>query len=115
MIHWRRERLPTPVFWLGEVHGLYSSCSCKESDITERLSLSLSDGPRGFPGGSVVKNLPANAGDTRDAGLIPGSGRSPGGGNGNLLQYFCLENPMDRGDWWAAVYRVTESDTTEVT
>ena len=48
----------------------------------------------GFPGGSVVKNPPANAGDT---GLIPGSGRSPGGGNGNLLQDSCLENPMDRG------------------
>ena len=48
----------------------------------------------GFPGGSVVKNLPANAGDT---GLVPGSGRSPGVGNGNLLQYSCLENSMDRG------------------
>ena len=50
----------------------------------------------GFPRGSVVKNPPANAGDTRDAGLIPGSGRSPGGGNGNPLQYSCLGNPMDR-------------------
>ena len=49
------------------------------------------------PGGAVVKNLPANAGDTRDPGSIPGSGRSPGGGNGNPLQYSCLENPMDRG------------------
>ena len=48
----------------------------------------------GFPGGSVVKNPPVNAGD---AGLIPGSGRSPGEGNGNPLQYSCLENPMDRG------------------
>ena len=45
----------------------------------------------------VVKNTPANAGDVRDAGLIPGSGRSPGGGHGNLLQYSCLENYMDRG------------------
>ena len=51
----------------------------------------------GFPGGSVVKNPPANAGDARDAGSIPGSERSPGVGNGNLLQYSCLENPMDRG------------------
>ena len=49
-----------------------------------------------FPGGSVVKNLPANARDIRDAGLITGSGRSPGGGHGNSLQYSCLENPMDR-------------------
>ena len=50
-----------------------------------------------FPGGAVVKNLPANAGDTRDACSIPGSGRSPGIGNGNPLQYSCLENSMDRG------------------
>ena len=49
----------------------------------------------------VVKNLPANAGDLRDAGLIPGWGRSPGGGHGNSLQYSCLENPMDREAWWA--------------
>ena len=48
--------------------------------------------------GLVVKNLPAQAGDIRYAGLIPGSGRSPGGGQGNPLQYSCLENPMDRGD-----------------
>ena len=50
-----------------------------------------------FPGGSVVKNSPANAGDTGDVGSIPGSRRSPGEGNGNPLQYSCLENPMDRG------------------
>ena len=52
----------------------------------------------GFPGGSVVKNPPANA---RDAGSIPGLGKSPGEGNGNPLQYSCLGNPMDRGAWWA--------------
>ena len=57
----------------------------------------------------MVKNPPANAGDIRDAGSIPGSGRSPGGGNGNLLQYSCLENPMDRGAWQATVHRVTKS------
>ena len=51
----------------------------------------------GFPGCVVVKIPPAKAGDTEDSGLIPGSGRSPGGGHGNLLQYSCLENPMDRG------------------
>ena len=55
----------------------------------------------GFPGGSVVKNLLANAGDSRDTGSIPGLGRSPGGGNGNQLQYSCLKNPMDRGAWCA--------------
>ena len=63
----------------------------------------------------MVKNLTANAGDLRDAGLIPGSGRSPGEGNGNPLQYSCLENPMDRGAWRATVHRDTESDTSEVT
>ena len=53
----------------------------------------------GFPGGSAVKNPSANAGDTRGMGSIPGSGRSPGGGNGNPLQYSCLENSMDREAW----------------
>ena len=52
----------------------------------------------------VIKNLPANAGDLRDAGLTPGLGRSPGGGHGNPLQYSCLENPMDRGAWRATVH-----------
>ena len=59
----------------------------------------------------MVKNLPANAGDIRDAGSIPGSGRSPGEGNGNRLQYSCLENPMDRGAWRAIVHGVTKSWT----
>ena len=63
---------------------------------------------RGFAGGSVVTNLPANAGD---AGSIRGSGRSPGGGNGNRLQYSCLEKPMDREAWRGAVHGVTESRT----
>ena len=58
----------------------------------------------------MVKNLPANAGDVRDAGLTPELGRSPGGGHGNPLQY-CLENPMDRRAWWATVHRVTKSRT----
>ena len=59
----------------------------------------------------VVKNPPANAGDIRDVGSVPGSGRSPGGGHGNPLQCSCLENPMHRGAWWAAVHRVAESQT----
>ena len=59
----------------------------------------------GFPGGAVVKNPPLDAGDIRDVGLIPGWGRSPGGGHGNPLQYSCLENPMDRGVWQATVHR----------
>ena len=59
----------------------------------------------------VVKNLPANAGDTRDMGSTPGLGRSPGGGHDNPLWYSCLENPMDRGAWRATVHRVTKSWT----
>ena len=59
--------------------------------------------------GRVVKNLPASAGDMRDLGLIPGSGRSPGEGNGHPLQYFCLGNPMDRGARRATVHRTTKS------
>ena len=62
----------------------------------------------GFPGGSEVKAFACNAGDL---GLIPGSGRSPGEGNGNPLQYSCLRNPMDRGDWWPTVHRVAKSGT----
>ena len=58
-----------------------------------------------------VKNLPANAGDTGDWGSIPGLGRSPEEGNGNLVQYSCLENPIDRGAWGATVHRVTKSRT----
>ena len=63
----------------------------------------------------MVKNLPANAGEVRDIGSFPGSGRSPGGGNGNPLQYSCLENPMDREVWQDTVHGVTESDMTEIT
>ena len=59
----------------------------------------------------LVKNLPANAGDRRDAGLIPGLGIFPGGEHGNPLQYSCMENPMDRGAWQATVHRVTKSQT----
>ena len=59
----------------------------------------------------MVKDLPANAGDMRDTGSTPELGRSPGGGHGNPLQYSCLENPMDRGAWWATVRGVTQSWT----
>ena len=60
----------------------------------------------GFPGGAGGKNLPANAGDIRDTGSIPGSGRSPGGGTVNPLQYSCQDNPLGRGVWPARVQRV---------
>ena len=64
-----------------------------------------------FLGGSMVKGPPANAANTADVGSIPGLGRSPGIGNGNPLQYSCLENPMDREAWWATVHGVTKSGT----
>ena len=70
----------------------------KEKDFSE-----------GIPGGTEVKNLPANAGDTGNLGSIPGWGRSLGRGNGNPLQYSCLENPMDRKAWWIAVHVVSKS------
>ena len=59
----------------------------------------------------VVKNLPANAGDARDMSSIPGSGRSSGVGNGKPLQYYCLENSIDRGDWWAIAHGVVKTQT----
>ena len=65
-------------------------------------------GHMGFPGSSDGKEFACSVGDW---GLIPGSGRSPGEGNGNPLQYSCLENPMDREAWWAAVHSVTKSQT----
>ena len=76
-----------------------------------RLHTPNARGLGGFPGGSEVKASTCNVGDL---GSIPGLGRSPGEGNGNPLQYSCLQNPMDRGAWWATVHEVTkESDTTE--
>ena len=92
--------------WWAAVHG-FAKSRTQLSDFhyfTSRLWY-------GFPGGTVVKNLPASAGDSRDAGLIPGLGRSPGVGNGNPLQYSCLENPMDRGAQWATVYGTAKSWT----
>jgi len=64
-----------------------------------------------FPSGSAVKESTCNAGAVGDVGSIPELGKSPGGGNGNPLQYSCLENPMDRGAWWATVHRVAKSWT----
>ena len=64
-----------------------------------------------FPNGSAGKESTCNAEDTEDEGSIPGLGRSPGEGNGNPLQYSCLENPMDRGAWWAIVHGVVKSET----
>ena len=71
----------------------------------------LREARKGFPCGSVVKNLPANAGDARDTGSIPDLYRSPGEGNGNPLQYSCLGNSIGRGAWWATVHGVAKSPT----
>ena len=75
------------------------------------MSNMLSDGISNRPihVGLEVKNPPANEGDVRNVGSISGLGRSPGQGNGNPFQYSCLENPMDRGAWWATVHGVTKS------
>ena len=67
---------------------------------------------KAFPGGSVVKNLPVSAGDIEDEASVSGLGRPPEWGNGDTLQYYCLENPMDRGTWWATVHGVAELNTT---
>ena len=76
----------------SEMNNLVHMSFCTRTDI------------HGFPGGAVVKNTPVNAQEARDTGLIPGSGRSPGGGNGNPLQYSCLGESTDRGAWWATVH-----------
>ena len=79
--------------------------------MATRLARGRPSNSGGFPGGSVVKNPPANTEDTRDVGSIPGSGRSPGGDDGNSLQYSHLENLMDRGPWIATVHRIAQSQT----
>ena len=88
-------------------------CQSQETDA-ERIQGAYSDFTNftsTHVSGLVVQNPPANAGDIRDAGSIPGSGRSPGGGPGNPLQYSCLENFMNKGGWWATVRGVTKSWT----
>ena len=82
--------------------------SISVSNISEKEIDSTYSSIKGFPGGSDGKASACNAGDL---GLIPGSGRSPGEGNGNPLQYFCLENSIDRGAWWATVHGVAKSQT----
>ena len=92
----------------------YSPRGRKESDTTEQLSCKNRDSDYVLWASQVVlvvKNPPPNAGDGRDVGSISGSGRCPGEGNGNPLQYSCLENPVDRGAWWATVHGVTKSRT----
>ena len=79
----------------------------RKSHLEDRVSFLASNHTRGASQGApVVKNLPASA---KDAGVIPGPGRSPGAGHGNPLQCSCLENPMDKGAWWATVHEVVKS------
>ena len=79
--------------------------------ILSHIMFSLRGSPGGFPSGSMVKNLPASAGDAGDTSSVPGSGRSPGVRNGNPLQYSCLENSMEGGAWQATVHGVAKSQT----
>ena len=121
--HWKQEEKGTTDGWHhwldghefeqtlgdGEGQGSLTCCSswgCKESD--NDLGNNNHIYSQSFPGGSDGKESACNAGDL---GLIPGLGRSPGEGNGNPLQYYCLENPMDRGAWWATLHEVTKSWT----
>ena len=112
--HWYKDHTSTAVAWsfgcedvlclkpiqISEFGGGVKSVSLFWCNIFLPAELTS-----GFPGGSVVNNPPADEGDMRDMSLIPGSGRSPGGGNGNPLRYSCLGNPMDRGAWWATGVR----------
>ena len=87
----------TQGFSFNEIQPVSSNTSHRTSPTVLKIHLSFHSS---LPGGSVGKNLPVNVGDS---GLIPGSGRFPGEGNGNSLQYSCLGNPMDRAAWWAIV------------
>ena len=99
------------------VLSVHPSCFLALSKHLFELCLSLCSFLRGathrsgFPGGSVVKNPSANAGDAEDAGSVSGLGRSLGGGNGNPLQYSCLGNPVDKGAWQATIQRIEKSQT----
>ena len=90
--------------WRVTVHGVI------QSDMTEQLVFNINTS-WGFPGGTVVKIPPANAGDTRDASSVPESGRFPGGRNGDPLPYSCLKDSMNRGAWQATVHGIAESQT----
>ena len=97
----RQRREPHPCSAKCPLRLVSRRCQCLEGDgLVHRNPVAL-----------VAKNPPANAGDLRDGGPVPVSGRSPGGGHGNPLQYPCLENHMDRGAWQATVHKVAKSQT----
>ena len=112
-------RSHTASIWCVSLYSLVCACFCLsvlfeiffsfEESWSSILHNVLQSAFEDFLGGTLVKNLPASAGDVRDTGSVPGLGRSPEVGNGNPLQYSCLEKSMDRGDWRATVHGVTKS------
>ena len=121
-IPWRKKWQPTPVLLPGKSHGQrslvgYSPWSHKLSDFTYQEECKKQHPPYGgFPGGASGKESACWCWRDKRCRFKPWSGRAPGKGNGNPLQYSCLENPMDRGAWWAAVQQGhTASDTIEAT
>ena len=103
-IQWMENTCPITKAWSvseGNRERAMSHCRNKNNSLVLWVSQVV----------QVVKNPPANAGDLRDSGSTPGSGRSPGGGHRNPLQYSCLENPMDRGAWRATVHSVAQNQT----
>ena len=106
-IYWTLSKFTLSIVYSSQQLYMLSGISLISKWGLKKLSI-LSRLPRGFPGGAVVKESTSQAGDV---GLIPEWGRSPGEGNGNPLQYSCLENAMDRGAWRATVHRVTKSWT----
>ena len=118
-MHWRRKWQPTPVFLPGESRGrgAWWAAVYGVARSRTRLKQLSSFAARTSQVVLVVKNPPANAGDVRDVNLTPGSGRCLGEGHGNPFQYFCLENPMERGTPWTGCssWGCKESDITETT
>ena len=91
---------------MREHSGCFKTDSVSNAEMNNLVHMSFCTciDIHGFPGGAVVKNTPVNAQEARDTGVIPGSGRSSGGGNGNPLQHSCLGESTDRGAWWATVH-----------
>jgi len=112
--HWLGGHEFEQALGVGEGQGRLECCrpwSCKESDMTEWLNYYAKCFSRMKLAVLVVKNLPADAGRCKRCGFDPWVGKIPWRRHGNPLQYSCLENPMDRGAWWATVHRVTKSRT----